>query len=56
MIIGIYGLPISSLTEYPTIINYSSKLWWVIYLVVGIVLPLVIPITKNIVTNTFKSI
>lgn len=38
LIIGIYGLPIERLAEFPIIEEYSS--WWIMYFIVGVGVPL----------------
>lgn len=39
LIIWIYGLPLSTLCEFPVIKNYSQNGWWVVYLVLGVSIP-----------------
>lgn len=52
LIIVVYGLPIQQLAEYPVIMEYSEKGWWIIYTIVGVVFPLlfaeIILITKHL--------
>lgn len=40
IIILVYGLPIRQLGEFPVIMEYSTKGWWLLYLFVGVGLPL----------------
>ena len=40
LIILIYGLPIEQLGEFPVIVEYATKGWWILYFVVGVGLPL----------------
>jgi fucose 4-O-acetylase-like acetyltransferase len=40
IIILIYGLPIEQLGEFPVIMEYSIKGWWLLYFLVGVGLPL----------------
>ena len=40
IIISIYNLPISRLAEYPAILEYANKGWWIIYSIAGVILPL----------------
>lgn len=40
VIILIYDLPISRLADYPAIIDYGNKGWWVVYTIAGVVIPL----------------
>lgn len=40
IIIGIYNLPIELLGSFPNISEYSCQGWWVLYLTVGVGLPL----------------
>jgi len=39
-IIQLYGLPIDQLEEFPVMMAYSVKGWWIIYTIVGVALPL----------------
>lgn len=39
MLILNYGLDISRLAEFPVIIEYAQKGWWVLYLFVGVIIP-----------------
>lgn len=40
LIIGIYQYPIKQLAEFPTIVECSKEGWWILYLFVGILLPI----------------
>ena len=40
VIIALYGLPIEVLAEFPVIKEYSLKGWWILYSLVGFILPL----------------
>ena len=42
MIIVIYKLPMQELTQFPILNNYATQGWWVVYLVMGVGLPLLI--------------
>jgi len=46
MIIYIYDLPIGRLAEYPVIVSYSQKGWFLLYLFVGIFIPLFLSRSK----------
>lgn len=37
LIIGIYGLPIERLAEFPVITEYSKQGWWIAYFIVAMV-------------------
>lgn len=39
MLILYYGLDISRLAEFPVILEYAQKGWWVLYLIVGVFIP-----------------
>ena len=47
VIIGIYGLPIARLAEFPIIGEYSTQGWWVLYFLSGVMLPLSIVLLKD---------
>ncbi len=40
LIIFIYGLPTAALAEFPTITQYSAQGWFVVYFIVGTLVPL----------------
>lgn len=40
LLIQVYDLPIVSLSEFPVIDKYASEGWWIIYSMVGVVIPL----------------
>lgn len=37
LVIGIYGLPIERLAEFPVITEYSQQGWWIAYFIVAMV-------------------
>jgi len=39
-IIGLYGLPIEQLEEFPVMMAYSVNGWWIVYTLAGILFPL----------------
>lgn len=39
IIIGIYELPVQSISEFPVMKVYSQQGWWILYLVLGVVGP-----------------
>ena len=41
LLIVLYGLPIKQLSEFPVIESYAHQGWWVIYLFVGVGIPVV---------------
>ncbi len=41
IIILIYNLPILRLAEYPAILEFGNKGWWIIYTIAGVAVPLV---------------
>lgn len=41
-IISIYGLPVERLAELPVISEYASQGWWIVYSLVGIIVPLLL--------------
>lgn len=40
LLIWIYGLPIARLAEFPVIEEFAYQGWWVLYMVVGVAVPL----------------
>lgn len=42
VIVYVYDLPMSKLSDFPVIIEYADHFWWVIYSIIGIFLPLLI--------------
>jgi fucose 4-O-acetylase-like acetyltransferase len=38
-IIYIYGLPIKQLSEFPVIEQYATQGWWIVYLIIGVGVP-----------------
>ena len=40
IIIYLYALPIDRLAEFPVIMEYSTKGWWIAYLIIGVFSPL----------------
>jgi hypothetical protein len=38
-IIYIYGLPIKRLSEFPVIEQYATQGWWIVYLFIGVGIP-----------------
>lgn len=55
LIISIYGLDTCHLSEFPIIESYSSRGWWVLYLLVGVFVPLFINIVFKSLKNGFIS-
>ena len=51
VIIFLYNLPIQRLAEFPVIEEYASRGWWIAYLLIGVVFPLMI---DYILGYTFK--
>ena len=47
IIIAIYSLPIEQLAEFPVIQQYAYQGWWLLYLCVGVALPLVLILIAN---------
>jgi hypothetical protein len=39
LLIAIYGLPIKQLSEFPVIEKYAHQGWWILYLCVGVSIP-----------------
>lgn len=46
-LICFFGLPIERLAEFPVIEKFAYQGWWVIYLVVGIAVPLAVSLVKE---------
>lgn len=46
-LICFFGLPIERLAEFPVIEKFAYQGWWVIYLVVGIAVPLAMSLVKE---------
>ena len=42
IIIFTYNLPIVRLSEFPVIVEYANQGWWIGYLMVGVLCPLLI--------------
>lgn len=42
VIIGIYGITITRLAEFPVIQEYSIKGWWILYITIGVTIPLLL--------------
>ena len=40
MIIGLYNLSIVNLGEFPVIEDYAYQGWWIVYLIIGVIIPL----------------
>ena len=40
LIIGLYSLTAKRLSEFPVILEYSIKGWWILYVFVGVIIPL----------------
>ena len=49
-----YHLPIDRLSEFPVVTEYSSQGWWMLYLVAGLLLPIVIDNSISIVSQKVK--
>lgn len=47
VIVKAYGLPIGQVACYPAIQEYSSRGWWVVYTLVGVMLPVALAYGKN---------
>lgn len=41
IVIYVYGLPIARLAEFPVIVEYSRQGWFLLYFLVGIMVPVV---------------
>lgn len=54
VIISAYTLPKEQLAEYPVIEAYSKIGWWVLYLAVGVGIPVVVCKIKEKVTNSLS--
>jgi len=46
-VIGLYGLPIEQLEEFPVMMVYSVKGWWIVYTIAGMALPLTFAYSKD---------
>lgn len=51
MITLIYHLPIKHLLEFPVMIDYSINGWWIVYTLLGIIIPLGFAYIKNMIKN-----
>lgn len=41
IIIGYYGLPMERLADFPVMIPYNVQGWWILYLVIGVAVPVI---------------
>lgn len=41
LLIALYGLPIKQLSEFPVIEEYARQGWWVLYLCIGVGIPII---------------
>ena len=41
VIIACYGLPIEHLSEFPVICPYNEQGWWILYLIIGVGVPVI---------------
>ena len=48
LIICCYGLPIESLTEFPILRDYAFHGWWLLYTLVGLILPLLLAFFRTL--------
>lgn len=55
-IVLLYGINVSHVAEHPVIKDVSVSLtyWWILYCIVGIVLPLLLNAVWNVVVNKIK--
>lgn len=53
LIITLYGLPKARLTDFPTLTGYSSTGWCLVYLIVGVSLPLLLESFGRYIKNRF---
>ena len=42
VIIELYNLPMSKISEFPVIYDYANKGWWIAYFIVGVIFPFII--------------
>ena len=52
LLMFLFGLSIERLAEFPVIEEYAYQGWWVIYLVIGVVVPLGVSLVKEKFVNT----
>lgn len=53
LIIMMYDLPITRLTDYPMMLDYSIKGWWIAYTLAGVFLPILFSICYECVKSLF---
>ena len=56
LIIGLYELPMNKLADFPVIEYHAVHGWWLIYLIVGVCLPLLIGMLKDNVKSYLKDL
>ena len=54
LIIYIYQLPIQRLAEFPVIADYALHGWWLVYMVIGVIIPLGIDYMFSILKGHFN--
>ncbi len=55
LIIYLYKLPVDKLAEFPVIIDYARAQWWLLYLLFGVVVPLLLVKCKHMTINLLKT-
>ncbi len=56
LIIHVHSLPITRLAEFPVIDEFSYRGWWVLYLIIGIALPLIINYCMKVLSNGLRKV
>lgn len=56
LIVLLYGISVTHIAEHPVIkdVNISFSYWWILYCLVGIILPLIINMVWNFIRNLIK--
>lgn len=54
IIILLYDLPLNQLSRFPVIDEYSIKGWWVLYVFVGIIIPLIVGVLERYFSKVCK--
>ncbi len=54
LIIYIYQLPVQRLAEFPVIADYAHHGWWLVYMVIGVIIPLGIGYMFSILKGHFN--
>lgn len=56
IIILCYGLSIERLAEFPVVADYTTKGWWILYLTIGIIVPIMIGLIFQKAQNGLKEL